>query len=147
MHLIVYTSTYTHSEKAAQDDLLDICRAANSFNPTREIAGTLFFHQGRFLQALEGTRENLEELMARIEKDPRHRDIVRIIDEPIEKRSFVDWRLDAFNVSDDIQLDPELLENFKITFLGQGPLEGRVFVDLLKKFCANPTLRAALVSC
>ncbi|MBK1834105.1 BLUF domain-containing protein [Roseibacillus ishigakijimensis] len=145
IHLIIYLSCYIPSGKGVEVDLREIGAAAQRRNPGAGIYGALFFHENRFLQAIEGPQPALEALMATLEEDPRHCDLVRVVDEPVERRSFEEWNMQTFDLSPREELSLEMVENFRCRFLEQGPLEGRVFVDLLKKFCSRPALRQALV--
>ena len=112
MHLIVYTS-----ELAGQGDinsiLKDIVSVSKQKNPEHDITGLLFYHNQRFLQIIEGEQGELENLMAVLEQDTRHKNIERIIDRDIRKRGFGQWNMDSINLSDTDTIDPEELKKIR----------------------------------
>ena len=105
MHLVVYISKYTGARNEIDSVLSDISKHAASSNKRLWITGLLFFHEGYFLQLIEGRKEDLEILMSKLERDPRHCDLHRIVDEAISGRSFEEWRMDSFNLNDFDKLD------------------------------------------
>lgn len=60
MHLIIYISDYTGKDKDIGRDLIKIQKSSVKNNPDLGITGVLFYHNGNFLQVLEGMQENLE---------------------------------------------------------------------------------------
>ncbi len=76
----------------------DITRKAVVFNAAHDISGLLAWHKGNIVQALEGPRESVDLLFARIRRDPRHRDIAEVINETITKRGFADWSMQFWNM-------------------------------------------------
>lgn len=88
-------------------------------NKEDEITGCLLFHEGLFLQALEGEETHVRATLARIEKDPRHNDI-RVLasaSHDLKKRLFGEWTMGFRNVSHAAEL-----------------LKGFVEIDALKDF-------------
>ena len=70
-----------------------IVATALSYNKSHNITGILYFCNGRFLQFIEGEREEVEALYKRIEIDLRHHYLVRVYDKAIQERSFGDWEM------------------------------------------------------
>ena len=105
MHLIVYISKYTGAPDKIDSVLSDITSISVANNDQLGITGLLFFHEGHFLQLIEGRQEAIESLMSKLERDPRHRDIHRLVDEEISGRSFEEWKMDSFNLSNIDKLD------------------------------------------
>lgn len=64
---------------------------ARGLNAINGIRGILSFDRRGFLQAIEGTSDAIDELMARILADPRHGDIRMLIDAPTAGRQFVSF--------------------------------------------------------
>lgn len=110
MHLVVYISKYTGARSEIDSVLSDIRSNSVSNNKRLGITGLLFFHDGYFLQLLEGEREAIERLMSKLERDPRHCDLHRIVDESTRERSFEEWRMDSFNLTDFDKFDLDSLE-------------------------------------
>jgi len=102
MHQIVYASTASKDFSLA--DLKGLLVGARLRNRTLGVTGMLVFHNGSFLQALEGEKRAVNETFARIESDRRHRDIVLLHRGPgPEQRVFGDWSMgfaDATGVAD-----------------------------------------------
>lgn len=76
--------------------LLDVCRANNA---KLGITGMLLFRGGSFFQILEGDRAVVETLYEKIRKDKRHARVTKIIQEPIEERSFAEWTMGYSKIS------------------------------------------------
>ncbi|OUR63692.1 hypothetical protein A9Q79_10190 [Methylophaga sp. 42_25_T18] len=115
MHIIVYISEYTGRDEDIEADLADITQLAQINNVEAQITGLLFYHDRHFLQVIEAEQVTLANLMDVLAKDPRHKNIERIVDETIPARSFSDWHMASFNLSDDEPLVPEEIK--KITEL------------------------------
>ena len=57
------------------------------------LSGMLLFHDGNFIQTLEGPRESVERTFDRIKRDPSHGDILAVGPMQIEQRYFPDWTM------------------------------------------------------
>jgi hypothetical protein len=88
---LIYSSEATG--EMARTDLEQMLRESRLRNTRRDITGVLVFSNGVFLQVLEGEREDVEDLMESIQRDPRHRDIKVIQEEEIDRRAFPTWRM------------------------------------------------------
>ena len=96
------------SALAGGDDsvLADILRASQKNNARDGITGMLLYADGNFLQVLEGPPEAVERTFARIERDPRHTQVIVMSDEPTQRRDFADWSMGLR------RLGPEEAERF-----------------------------------
>jgi len=83
------------SEKELKDLLLEIRKK----NADQKITGLLLYNNESFIQVVEGERKTLENLFERIKQDKRHDNIVKLIEEPITKRTFPDWSM-GFEIVD-----------------------------------------------
>ena len=108
MHLIAYTSEYTGND--LKSDLKQIVAAAKTNNLTTNVTGVMFSHNHRFLQFIEGQEASVRGLMARIQQDSRHQNIVVLFDEPIPDRGFGNWNMDHFDVEPGQPVEVESLE-------------------------------------
>jgi hypothetical protein len=89
MYRIVYTST---SNKLMNErDLQRILRSARANNAANLITGMLIYHEGCFLQVLEGDQEAVERCYQHILKDYRHSNIIRMSAGTVTSRIFSDW--------------------------------------------------------
>ena len=81
VHTIAYVSDYTGSLSTISDDLPAICKTAQNINPTLGITGVLFYHNGKFMQVIEGERGILETLMDKLGLDSRHTNIMQTMEQ------------------------------------------------------------------
>lgn len=91
LHTIIYTSREAQFFSDAEIEQLLV--GARSHNQASDITGVLLYFNLVFFQVLEGRKEDLEELFARIVEDPRHKDVTLQVNEPIEARLFPDWSM------------------------------------------------------
>ena len=139
MHLIVYTSEYIGRDEDINSALDDLVRKSQINNPEFGITGLLFYHNRRFIQVLEGDRKALEGLMSILEKDNRHKNIQRILDQPIKKRGFQDWNMDSLNLSEDQHIDPDELIRIRDAYKKHLLVDSRFLVELYKAMLALST--------
>lgn len=88
---IVYTSQA--SEQFSKRNLLDLLHEARAFNAIDNISGVLMHRNGYFLQVIEGESEVVEELFTRLLRDPRHKEIKKILDAPVASCLFSSWAM------------------------------------------------------
>lgn len=93
MRQIIYRSITTSTSGRAADDIPDIVREAAPRNGLDGITGLLYSEEDAFLQAIEGPDDSVSDLMARLEKDHRHRDLTVLVDRSIAEREFGDWTM------------------------------------------------------
>ena len=145
MHFIAYISQYTGDD--IKTDLNDIYQTSSKNNRNVGISGVLLFYEDRFLQALEGRRSDLENLMAKIQKDPRHKNVVRIIDKSIDERTFEDWNMDTFYIQNSKVLNWDIIEFFKDEYCKLlSNFEPKMFISFLKDFVEDPEAEGIMLS-
>src|SRR5690242_7063732 len=88
---IIYASAASPAFDPA--DLGPILPKARDRNAEGSVTGVLLYTAGSFFQVLEGPDASLPQLFARISADPRHREVTKIIQEPIVQRDFGDWKM------------------------------------------------------
>ena len=91
IELVAYASAA--SAPFSSQSLGDLLLGARSKNSRLGLTGMLLYHQDSFFQVLEGRSAAVESLYERICADERHTKIVKLIREPIEKRSFAEWTM------------------------------------------------------
>ena len=79
-------------------DLAELLAKSRANNFTLGITGMLLFKQGRFLQALEGKRDDVMALYRKISKDFRHRKVITLSSETISQRNFPDWTMGFYDL-------------------------------------------------
>jgi len=122
---------YRSESLIAHDDvagLSSIFKTSIRNNRRDQITGCLALPDGRFVQALEGRRGRLDDLMARIRADARHQNVTVLGEWPIQARLFAGWamaRPDPTPLSD---------QSFRIvTENGSGAQVTGVLLDLMGK--------------
>jgi hypothetical protein len=127
---LIYTLVYCSRATAGVDDtaVARIIQAAQRDNPRQGITGLLVFGGGIFFQWLEGPRERVIALMARLHNDPRHNNIVQLSDsEELRERLFPEWDMELVD-TDDIR---NVLEDALST--AEDPNNIRTLQSLLKE--------------
>ncbi|OHX13264.1 hypothetical protein BI347_06905 [Chromobacterium sphagni] len=89
-HLIYVSTARKELSNAELETLLESCVRYNLQN---DISGVLLYGPGCFIQVLEGEAAAVGETYQRILDDPRHHNLIEIIREDIEQRSFANWRM------------------------------------------------------
>lgn len=88
---VVYRSRAVHPmSMRALDQLLVEARA---FNEKAGVSGVLLHHQGSFLQYIEGPRESVERVYARIRRSNQHDQVVALFYRAIDTRQFSRWHM------------------------------------------------------
>ena len=88
---LVYESCSTRD--ITEIDIAEIMTAARANNVKAGVTGMLIYHQGMFIQVLEGPEDHVNKVFAHIERDPRHDDIWILARMTVERRSFEHWSM------------------------------------------------------
>lgn len=91
MHHIVYISSATLPVSEAElEQFLQRWRVNNA---RYGVTGILLYSsdEGRFMQVIEGEKPAILSLFSKIERDYRHRDLLKLADGSIPKRNFTTW--------------------------------------------------------
>lgn len=86
---LVYLSTAR--TLLADNILLDILKSARKNNAALNVTGVLLYSEGTFIQALEGSDEDVDTIFKKIKNDVRHKNIIVIAEREISKRNFPEW--------------------------------------------------------
>jgi hypothetical protein len=92
----VYISTAPKMDAREVDRILE---TSHRNNRRDDISGFLLFNGRNFLQLVEGEAGNLDALMDRIRRDPRHQGIVQISRREIDQRCCHDWSMRQIDIS------------------------------------------------
>ena len=86
-----------YSSEAAPElttaDLEGMLAESRIRNRAHGITGVLVFVDGAFLQVLEGEKNDVLDLMGRIERDPRHSAIKVFHEQETDERAFASWSM------------------------------------------------------
>ena len=112
LHNVVYCSQAgPDMDDAAVAKIIDISRRKN---PEQGITGLLVFGSGIFFQWLEGPRDNVTRLMATIDADRRHNNVVHLsVTDEVRERMFPDWDMELVTGEDIRDVLDDALDNAK----------------------------------
>ena len=96
MYFILYLSSASHL--MSDDELFELLEQAREKNKKIGVTGMLLYKGGNFLQFLEGEQDIVKALFQKIGKDPRHKDIVTIMEDETERRTFESWSMGFVNM-------------------------------------------------
>jgi FAD-dependent sensor of blue light len=91
MYQVVYSSAAVEVFSEAQ--LTELLARARVNNQRLGVTGMLLYHEGSFLQVVEGEAEVLEALFKTISRDKRHHRVVPLLKRPVEERHFGNWKM------------------------------------------------------
>lgn len=87
------------SRPFSEQELVDLLAQANRYNYSKGITGCLIYANGKFMQLLEGEESVVRALYEKIKKDPRHTNLVDLIEMLVNEKMFPDWGM-AFKYVD-----------------------------------------------
>lgn len=90
LHRAIYVSDAVGEAATSLLDLAEILGASERNNRRDGLTGVLMRHDGRFLQAIEGRRAEVDRLMDRLRADSRHENIRLLSDQDVPGRLFRD---------------------------------------------------------
>ncbi len=95
---VVYVSST--KQEMSDEDLKSLLAQSRRNNEWLNITGMLLYRDRFFMQALEGSVDDVENLFNVIAKDTRHDNVLIIDKSTLPKRNFPDWQM-GFNKIDD----------------------------------------------
>lgn len=101
MYRIIYLSSAV--ELFSDEEINGLLTLSREKNLKYNITGLLLYSEGNFMQIIEGEKDDIQNLYGNIKKDLRHKNIITVINEPITKRTFSDWKM-GFSIIDPIFL-------------------------------------------
>lgn len=88
---IVYLS---RAEASCDDEqVYELSRVSRERNEACDVTGILLYDGSRFIQAIEGGSDVINETLDRIVRDNRHSNIQIVTDKMVERRQFGSWSL------------------------------------------------------
>ena len=98
----------------AGDALADLLLKARRNNARDHLTGMLLYEKASFFQVLEGPPAAVANIYDRIFADQRHTKITKLIQEPIDQRSFAEWTMGLGRVErDELGAIPGLNDFFR----------------------------------
>jgi hypothetical protein len=92
---VVYCSRnrITGSPADIEVQIRNILATARTNNPKSRLTGALAFNESCFAQVLEGYSDDLQPLLDRIRRDPRHSDLKVLAKSKATRRFFAQWSM------------------------------------------------------
>lgn len=91
MYYILYASSAALPFSGS--DLEALLAVSRRNNARVGVTGMLLYHEGSFIQYIEGQKTNVRSLFERISRDPRHRGIFELESGEIETRALPEWSM------------------------------------------------------
>ena|ERR1700761_3151777 len=136
MKYLIYLSSAVRLMPEA--DLLSLLNNARERNKKHHITGLLLYSDGTFIQVLEGAEEDVDLIFSSIEKDKRHKNIIKLIEQPLEKRNFADWSMGFSSIT--AALSQEVLGYINSTDTIMNNNSKHSAISVLKTFIATNNL-------
>lgn len=126
---LIYSSAAVR--KLTEIELSRLLLGARKTNMGFDVTGMLLYHEGSFLQILEGKADAVESLFERIGTDPRHHRVVVLMRREIEERQFENWSMGFV----DAERVAEMLPGYSDYLLNRhSPAAGNLAMKVLAGF-------------
>lgn len=132
----VYQVSYVSSaaKSVGEADIKDIIAHSRKMNPVRGITGVLLYRGGIFLQLLEGDQAEVSKIYEKIEKDPRHTNVIKLFEEIKNPRIYSDWSMAYKELTDlDLKLVNEIL-SWNSLISAAKTIDNHLILHLFSKF-------------
>ncbi|OWY40111.1 blue light sensor protein [Xenophilus sp. AP218F] len=92
--MLVSLTYCSYAKKTIDSELMsDILAAARKHNPEQGITGLLCVSHNIFVQTLEGSRQQVNQLYQKLAKDSRHHSLTLLDYREVEQRRFANWSM------------------------------------------------------
>lgn len=109
----------------SEEELAEILSKARTSNEKLNVSGMLLFHEGSFIQALEGDEEAVNTLYAKISKDSRHSETRVLFRGYQSERHFAGWSMGFYRSRQSARENLEGFHHFLATgLLKDGEADG-----------------------
>ena len=134
MNYLIYISAA--KKLMDEPELLEILEVSRKNNQAKNITGMLIYGEGTFIQVIEGNEEDLENLYNKIERDPRHKNLIKLTDGALGKRNFADWSMGFKSVNaEELKMLEGYIDPKSEKFLGND--NPHTAISVLKTFAQN----------
>lgn len=111
-------------------------------NEANNITGMMLFSEGSFLQVLEGEDNQMDTLIKKIKKDPRHHSLVQIAAGSLKERMFGKWSMSFKAVTPETFKDLKgYINPWDPDFFAELPDQQHPALAILKTFAQNTRMR------
>jgi hypothetical protein len=142
---MLYTILYiSNADRAFDNEELDeLVSESRVWNSQHGITGFLAYVEGvldgktkcQFIQVVEGTKKDIEDVFTIIKQDPRHHNICVIKEGSIRERKFDSWNMgfERLHLNSNSQL--ELFFSMNLSLLAEdGDLDDNILIQFMKTF-------------
>jgi len=100
-----YAISYVSSvnPNLTEDDIQEVLKYTRNWNNNNGITGILLYSDGNFFQVLEGEKEVLKSLLAKIMKDNRHHNVMVIFEKEVSQTKFDNYQSDFISLDSRFQ--------------------------------------------
>lgn len=119
------------NQEFTEEELESLLRAARENNQAMDITGMLLFHEGSFIQALEGDQASVEKLYKKIGKDQRHVETKVLFRGMVSERDFKNWSMGFYRSNQSSAANLEGFHQFLTTGFVSRKDDGRARKALL----------------
>ncbi len=95
------------SRPMSDEDLQEVLNQARKKNINADITGLLVYHDGTFIQLLEGDESAVRALADIISQDERHKSFNVLAFQDVSERSFADWSMGYKKLDPDNKVEQE----------------------------------------
>ena len=95
---LVYVSSAV--DLFSTEDLVALLETSRRNNTRDGVTGMLLYKAGNFMQVLEGEEDKVRTVHERIERDPRHRGLITLLEQRSDARQFGGWSMGFRNLAD-----------------------------------------------
>ncbi|MDR3457578.1 MAG: BLUF domain-containing protein [Verrucomicrobiae bacterium] len=93
-----YIYTSTACKPFSQAELCDLLAVSREKNARSGLSGMLLYKFGDFMQMLEGSEPAVRSLVKTIQADPRHDNMVKLLEGYTNERQFPGWYMGFYNL-------------------------------------------------
>ncbi|TWU62036.1 BLUF domain-containing protein [Crateriforma conspicua] len=111
MMQLVYVSAATVA--FSDEDLETLLAQSRRNNAGIDVSGVLLFHEGTFLQVLEGTPDAVDRLYQKIARDDRHDNVLLLSSRAITERNFGQWSMGFLSGLNTLEELPGFVDFFR----------------------------------
>lgn len=104
LYRLVYSSRAT--QPFWPEDLFNLVEIARRKNALRAVTGMLLYHDGQFLQLLEGNEAEVKAVYQLVQRDQRHENLQILLQGSIATRDFPNWTMGFQSIDDAWNMPP-----------------------------------------
>jgi hypothetical protein len=143
---LTYVSTATFKENQSGGIEAEVARIliqSRNNNARAKVGGVLHYGNGYFFQCLEGETKQVNETYARINKDPRHKDVHILGAGKVSQRIFSDWSMKYMPIESSIKL---LLTKHGYTSFDPYKFDAQIVDELLAECVKGVDLTESVIT-